>query len=125
MQDKWKQVTKNDNTTAEEVWKEIKEIYTEAAQQVLGYQKTRKKTSWISQEVLKLSDQRREMRSRKEHCEENRKLYSKLTTEFKKKAKQCYRHKINDSRLTRQNGKFRGGEVGGRPMHWFSQYLEK
>ena len=29
------------------------------------------------------------MRSRKEHCEENRKQYNKLTREIKKKAKQC------------------------------------
>src|SRR6218665_4033429 len=32
--------------------------------------------------------QRREMRSRKEHCEENRKQYNKLTREIKKKALQ-------------------------------------
>src|SRR6218665_3366299 len=30
--------------------------------------------------------QRREIRSRKEHCEENRKQYNKLTREIKKKA---------------------------------------
>ena len=59
MQDKWKQVTKDDKTTVEDVWKEIKEICTETTPQVLGYQETRKKTPWISQEVLKLSDQRR------------------------------------------------------------------
>ena len=75
--------------SVEGTWKEIREIYNETAKQVLGYRETRKKKPWITQEVLNLSDQRKELRRTKTDNEGNRKRYNKLTREIKKKAKKC------------------------------------
>src|SRR3984885_7608136 len=89
IQEKWRQSSLGSTSTVEETWREIRTIYTETAQQVLGYREKRKKTPWISKEVLEMSDQRRAMKATKTHCEENRKKYNKMTREIKKKAKQC------------------------------------
>ena len=89
---RWKQNTEKEDgcgDTVEGTWKEIREIYTETAQQVLGYREIRKRKPWITQEVLKLSDQRKELRRTKMENEVNRKRYNKLTREIKKKAKRC------------------------------------
>ena len=89
---RWKQNTEKEDgcgDTVEGTWKEIREIYTETAQQVLGYREIRKRKPWITQEVLKLSDQRKELRRTKMENEVNRKRYNKLTREIKKKAKLC------------------------------------
>src|SRR6218665_2395722 len=90
LKSKWEQIKKKKNRgSVEETWEDIRSIYTEVAQQVLGTKKGKKQKPWILQEVLRMSDQRRAMKATKTHSEENRKRYNKLTREIKKTAKQC------------------------------------
>ena len=105
LNDKWRRGKANtkDNGTVEETWKEIKDIYTEVAQEILGYKEKQKKKPWISQEVLRMSDQRREMKATKTQIEENRKKYNKITREIKKKAKQCKEKWLEDKCTDAEN----------------------
>src|SRR6218665_2610444 len=89
LKSKWEQTKEKNSDSVEETWEDIRSIYTEVAQQVLGTKKGRKQKPWILQEVLRMSDQRRAMKTKKTHSEEIRKRYNKLTREIKKTAKQC------------------------------------
>jgi len=55
---------------------------------VLGYTKRQKKTQWISQEVLNLSDRRKQLKAVKSLSEENKTQYN-ITREIKWKVKEC------------------------------------
>jgi len=57
--------------TVEEIWKEIRQVYNATAQEVRGYTKRQKKTQWISQVVLNLSDRRKQLKAVKLLSEEN------------------------------------------------------
>src|SRR6218665_342998 len=71
---KWEQTKEKNRDSVEETWEDIRSIlYTEVAQRVLGTKKGRKQKPWISQEVLRMSDQRRAMKTTKTHSEESRK----------------------------------------------------
>ena len=51
--------------------------------------KRRKKKPWISKEVLKFSDRRKEMRKTKTNSDEDRERYREITKEIKRKARKC------------------------------------
>src|SRR6218665_1527154 len=64
LKSKWEHTKKKKNRDSVEVtWEDIRSIYTEVAQQVLGTKKGKKQKPWISQEVLRMSDQRRAMKA--------------------------------------------------------------
>src|SRR6218665_470746 len=83
LKSKWEQTKEKNRDSVEETWEDIRSIYTEVAQQVLGTTKGRKQKPWISQEVLRMSHQRRATKTTKTHSEESRKRYNKLTREIK------------------------------------------
>jgi len=86
---RWKQAREKEMETAEETWGEIRATYTKVAQQVLGYERVRKKIPWITREVLELSDKRRDIRKVKDCNEENKQMYNEIMKEIRKKAKRC------------------------------------
>jgi len=69
LQENWRKAADSQMETVEEIWKEIRQVYN--AQEVLRYTKRQKKTQWISQEVLNLSDQRKQLKAVKSLSEEN------------------------------------------------------
>jgi len=87
LKSKWEQTKEKNRDSVEETWEDIRSIYTEVTQQVLGTKKGRKQKPWISPEVLRMSDQRRAMKTTKTHSEESRKRYNKLTREIKRNGK--------------------------------------
>jgi hypothetical protein len=72
LQENWRKAADSQMETVEEVWKEIRQVYNAAAQEVLGYTKRQKKTPWISQEVLELSDRRKQLKAGKSLSKENK-----------------------------------------------------
>ena len=89
LENRWSQIKEQDTGTVEDLWREIRTAYTDAAQQVLGHEKRRKKKPWITREILELSDKRREMRGTRTQNEANMGRYRAITKEIKKKSKQC------------------------------------
>src|SRR6218665_2850893 len=49
LKSKWEQTQKKNRDSVEETWEDIRSIYTEVAQQVLGTKKGKKQKPWISQ----------------------------------------------------------------------------
>ena len=91
------------SNTAEKTWREIIDTYTQVAQEVLGVRKKQKRAPWISQEVLELSDQRRQIKAVKAHSEENRKMHYKITRQIKEKAKQSREQWLEERCLEVEN----------------------
>ena len=89
LEDKWANKTKVQAASVEELWKNIKEAYTETAEEVIGYRSKVKRAPWITQEVLNMSDQRAQIKAVKAVSEEYRKQYNKLTKEIHQKVKEC------------------------------------
>jgi len=56
-------ITKDSNSTVDQIWTEIKAVHTEAATEVLGYKRKQKTAPWISKEILGLSDQRKQVKA--------------------------------------------------------------
>src|SRR6218665_3462336 len=67
LKSKWEQTKEKNRDSVEETWEDIRSIYTEVAQQVLGTKKGRKQKPWLSQEVLRMSYQRKAMKTTKRH----------------------------------------------------------
>lgn len=82
-------VTWQEGSNVEQMWSSIKEGIHATAEQVLGQDKSKKKAEWITEEVLKLCDQRKELRAKLEAEQGGnlRKQYNWLTREIKSKAK--------------------------------------
>src|SRR3984885_5551804 len=86
---RWNQIKEKDLNTVEELWREVKNAYTETAQQILGHEKRKKNKPWISKEILELSDKRSKLRKIKTNSEGDMQKYREITKEIKKKAKKC------------------------------------
>ena len=89
LENSWRQSKEKKMNTIEDMWRKIKDVYTETAQQVLGQAKRKKNKPWISREVLELSDKRRDTRKIRTHSEENMERYREITKEIRRKAKTC------------------------------------
>ena len=74
-------------TGVEDLWKTIKTIYIEAAEHHLEYRERQTTHRWISDEVLLLSDKRKEMKASRYVDDESRKTYNYLTREIKRVAR--------------------------------------
>src|SRR6218665_2552873 len=79
LKSKWEQTKKKNRDSVEETWEDIRSIYTEVAQQGLGTKKGKKQKPWISQEVLRMSDQRRAMKATMESAVGSKPLNAKPT----------------------------------------------
>ena len=67
----------------EELWQEIKLIYKETAEKILGKQKSKKAKPWISQETIDMADRKKTARKKKDTSE-----YDKLKREIKTQLKE-------------------------------------
>ena len=67
----------------EELWQEIKLIYHETAEKILGKQKNKKSKPWISQETIDMADQKKAARKSNNSDE-----YDRLKREIKKQLKE-------------------------------------
>jgi len=94
LQENWRKAADSQMETVEEIWKEIRQVYN--AQEVLRYTKRQKKTQWISQEVLNLSDQRKQLKAVKSLSEEIKTQYNKITRE---KVKECKEKWLEEKRI--------------------------
>jgi len=84
-----KTTTWQEGSSVEQIWSAIKIGIHTTAEQVLGQDRLKKKSEWITQEVLKLCDQRKELRTKLEGGQQGdlRKEYNWLTREIKRKTK--------------------------------------
>ncbi len=84
-----KTTTWQEGSNVEQMWNSIKDGIHTTAQQVLGQDRVKKKSEWITEEVLKLCDQRKELRAKLEGGQHGnlRKEYNWLTREIKRTAK--------------------------------------
>ena len=64
-------------STVEDTWSNIKNLYNSVAKELLGYEKRQKTMPWISKEVLELSDKRKEMKATRYKDEECGKNYKR------------------------------------------------
>lgn len=71
-----------DDTDVESHWKEVKTAFNETAQEVLGYKKSKKQEPWISEEVLRLSDERKKAKQNKQSDPNKRPRYNFLNREI-------------------------------------------
>jgi exonuclease III len=78
-----------EGSNVEQMWNTIKDGIHTTAQQVLGQDRLKKKTKWITDEVLKLCHQRKELRAKLEggQHDNSRKEYNWLTREIKRTVK--------------------------------------
>lgn len=78
-----------EGSSVEQMWTSIKEGIHQTAEQVLGLEIRRKRPKWLSEEVLKLCDQRKGIRNKyeTEHRQELKREYNWLTREIKRKTK--------------------------------------
>jgi len=72
----------------EEEWSNVKSIFQETSEEILGYRKRMGREEWISERTLKLMDKRREGKSRRKESTDMVKHHNHLSRMVKKSAKQ-------------------------------------
>ena len=72
----------------EEEWSNVKSIFQETFEEILGYRKRMGREEWISERTLKLMDKRREGKSRRKESTDMVKHHNHLSRMVKKSAKQ-------------------------------------
>ena len=69
------------NKVPEELWTEVHNTVQESLTKTIPKEKKCKKTKWLSEKALQIAEERREAKSKGE-----RERYTKLNTEFQRKA---------------------------------------
>eukprot|EP00057_Strongylocentrotus_purpuratus_P014949 XP_011669423.1 PREDICTED: craniofacial development protein 2-like [Strongylocentrotus purpuratus] len=85
-----------DDTDVENLWKEVKTAINETSQKVLGLKKSKQQEPWINEEVLRLSDERKEAKQDKQRDPNKRPRYNFLNREIRRKTKGCKDKWIQD-----------------------------
>ena len=89
----------------EEIWKDIKNVLTEAAESKLGRKKSKKTKSFISDEVILLAEKKSEARKFKRESE-YKKLKREIKTKIRRDKKKWLEHecaKINEHNENRKS----------------------
>jgi len=102
IENRWKELSDSrrssikPTTEIDEDWRQISLILQGTADKVIGRMKT-KRPEWITLQTLRLSDERREWKSKRRASKEAAKHYNYLCRQVKKSAKQDREHYINDT----------------------------
>jgi len=78
--------------TPDELWLDLKKSILESAKKTIPIQRRKKSTPWLSQEVIDLSDERRQL---KEAGLKNSRMYKLISSEIQQKARRDKNNHIN------------------------------
>lgn len=71
------------------VWEGVKSAFGDTSKKLLGYRKAQKPKPWISEEVIRLSEERSKVKLEIKSNQNRRPRYNYLTREIKRKTKGC------------------------------------